>query len=73
MRPHSCPKCQGAMAEGFVTDKTYGAIGVGEWVEGAPVKSIWQGLKLRGKTKYNVQTWRCSRCGFLESYAPSSP
>ncbi len=38
-------------------------------VEGAPEKSIWVGVKLRGKTPIEIATWRCGSCGFLESYA----
>jgi len=70
MRSNSCPKCNGAMTEGFVVDVNQsGARTVSAWVEGAPEKSLWLGVKVRGKTKYDIQTWRCGRCGFLESYA----
>jgi hypothetical protein len=68
----SCPKCEQGMAEGFIVDKTYGAVGVASWVEGAPAKSIWVGVKLRGKSPIEISTWRCNRCGFLESYALSN-
>jgi hypothetical protein len=57
------------MAEGFVVDQTYGANALGHWYEGKPEKSIWTGLKLRGRAKHPVATYRCGRCGFLESYA----
>ena len=30
---------------------------------------MWTGLKLRGKAKQDVVTYRCKRCGYLESYA----
>lgn len=70
--PGSCPKCAGAMERGFVVDQGYGTFAVGEWVAGEPVKSIWTGLKLRGTTRLKVATWRCRRCGYLESYAPDS-
>jgi hypothetical protein len=69
MRSHTCPKCQGAMTEGFLLDATYGANTVGQWVDGIPQKSFWGGAKLRGKKKFEVQSWRCERCGFLENYA----
>lgn len=69
MAQHSCPKCQSSMKEGFVIDHTYGSRGVSTWIEGAPEKSIWVGHKLSGKKAFEVQTWRCSRCGFLENYA----
>jgi len=64
-----CPKCGGAMVDGFVVDHTHGGVGVASWVEGAPEKSFWLGLKLRGKRTLGIATWRCGRCGFLESYA----
>jgi hypothetical protein len=69
MRSNSCPKCQGSMAEGFVLDTTDNRHAVSAWVEGAPEKSIWTGVKLKGRTKHAIQTWRCGRCGFLEGYA----
>lgn len=67
--PGNCPKCAGAMERGFLLDQGYGTFAAAEWVEGTPEKSLWTGLKLRGKTKLKVATWRCRRCGFLESYA----
>lgn len=69
MRSNTCPRCQGSMAVGFILDNTEGGYRVANWVEGAPVPSMWVGVKLGQRTKYEVQTWRCSRCGFLESYA----
>lgn len=72
MQQNRCPKCEGAMGAGFVLDATYGANTVGTWIEGAPVKSIWTGLKLRGRRRLPIETWRCTRCGFLESYASAT-
>ncbi len=69
MRSHICPKCQGPMTEGFLLDTTFGANNIGKWVEGIPQMSIWGGAKLRGRKKFDVQSWRCERCGFLENYA----
>ena len=68
-----CPKCSASMAEGFVVDATHGAYGVSNWVEGAPLKSMWTGVKLSGKPRAEIATWRCNRCGFLEHYAPQEP
>jgi hypothetical protein len=68
MKKH-CPKCQSAMAEGFVVDgDSNGGNKVSRWIEGAPVKG-WFGLKVRGKRQIDVATYRCGRCGFLESFA----
>jgi len=70
MRSNSCPKCQGSMAQGFIPDVNQsGSNIVSTWVEGAPVKSFWLGVKVSKKVKLEVETWRCGRCGFLESYA----
>ena len=64
----TCPKCQGSMSEGFIADKTHGGTGVSSWIEGRPEKNFW-GIKIRGKISKEIATWRCGRCGFLESYA----
>ena len=37
------------MEPGFIVDVGYGSTAVPKWVAGEPVKSIWTGLKLRGK------------------------
>jgi predicted nucleic-acid-binding Zn-ribbon protein len=68
-KPSSCPKCQGSMSEGFVVDNTHGGRAVSSWVEGAPNKSFWVGVSLSGKEPVEIVTYRCNRCGFLESYA----
>jgi phage FluMu protein Com len=64
-----CPKCNEEMEEGFIADYTHGAVLVSKWVEGEPEKSFWLGTKTRGKEKVKVKTYRCSGCGYLESYA----
>ena len=50
-------------------DVGYGTKAVPKWVAGLPRKSIWTGLKLRGLDQVEVATYRCRRCGYLESYA----
>lgn len=69
MARKTCPKCSGSMSEGFVLDQGHGSRSVAAWVDGAPVKSIWTGVKLRGKTPIEIASWRCTSCGYLESYA----
>lgn len=66
----ACVKCGGAMEEGFVLDRGhYDTRKVTEWVEGEPEPSLWLGLKTSGRAVLKVATWRCTDCGFLESYA----
>lgn len=43
-----CVKCGGELQEGFVLDNTYGARLQSEWIEGAPERSRWVGIKLKG-------------------------
>ena len=70
-RSISCPKCQGTMELGYIIDQGYAKVAVAQWVSGEPEISMWMGggLKLRGKDRLDVTTYRCRRCGFLESYA----
>ena len=64
-----CPKCRSKMEEGFTLDQTRNAVDTSKWVDGPPEKSFWKGLKTRGKKQIPVATYRCSKCGYLESYA----
>ena len=68
-RSLNCPRCSGSMEVGFVVDEGYGTRTVAKWVAGEPERSMWTGLKLRGKAKQDVVSYRCKRCGYLESYA----
>ena len=70
MRSRTCPKCSGRMNEGAIlTRDSYDMRHAGEWLEGVPEKSIWTGLKVRGRTVLPITSFRCERCGFLENYA----
>jgi len=64
-----CPKCQGTMEEGFILDRMQGGARPAIWYRGAPEKSFWLGVVTRGKTYYQVATYRCTECAFLESFA----
>ena len=58
------------MTPGFLLESTdHGGRGVTKWVEGAPEKSIWTGLRLGERQVLPVVTFRCLHCGYLESYA----
>ena len=67
--PLSCPKCEGEMEQGFIVDYSHGALFVSQWAPGAPKKSFWQWTKLPKEGAIPVGTFRCSSCGYLESYA----
>jgi hypothetical protein len=63
-----CAKCGGAMEKGFMLDATHGAIVPPEWIEGRIERSFWSGVKVKGRRRHTVITYRCTACGFLESY-----
>lgn len=65
-----CPKCQGEMVQGFIVDWSQGGgRRISSWVEGAPEKSFWHGTSAPAEKHVPVGTFRCSKCGFLESFA----
>ncbi len=66
-----CPKCNGVMVQGFISDWWAShSCRVSNWVEGAPGKSSWFGsVPAPAEKRIPVGTFRCSVCGFLESYA----
>jgi hypothetical protein len=66
-----CLRCSSTMEPGFILDRSsindMPVKNVSEWVEGTPQEGFWTGLKTEVKLK--VATYRCSGCGYLESYA----
>lgn len=70
MARKDCPKCSSEMVDRYIVDQGYGTNAVPSWREGEPRKSIWVGLKLGGTKPMEITTYRCGRCGYLESYAP---
>ncbi len=68
-----CSKCSGTMTQGFIVDSTYGANKVSSWHEGKPQSSWLTNTKIEKSKMHKVVTYRCSGCGFLESYAPHLP
>jgi hypothetical protein len=64
-----CPKCQHSMEIGFILENDQGAYRTAQWADGTPIRSVWTGLKMKGKLIHQVDTYRCKHCGYLESYA----
>ena len=69
MSEMQCPKCGGAMVQGFVPDYTYGINLVGSWHEGQPRKSFWKGTKAPMSGGTPIGAFRCAECGYLEFYS----
>ncbi len=73
MPPPKCGKCGGDMHEGFLPDSVHGLRGVPIWVVGKPDLEGFGGARIEGKEAHSIRTFRCTKCGYLESYAPGSP
>ena len=58
------------MEPGYIIDHTqHGSAVEQTWFAGEPEKSFWTGLKMKNRSQRQVRTFRCTRCGYLESYA----
>ena len=58
---NNCPKCEGNMVKGYITDRTYMNMAKKQaWTEG-------EKAKVTRKSK-DVVAYRCEQCGYLELY-----
>ena len=64
-----CQRCRTRMERGFIVDHSHAERVVSQWAPGEPRKSFWSGMKLDKSELLPVATFRCPKCGFLESYA----
>jgi hypothetical protein len=60
------------MAEGFIPVDSESSGGISAWLAGTPVFGFLGRVKTDGKTAYRIRTFRCLKCGLLESYAPDT-
>lgn len=68
----TCLRCGAAMETGFVFNDGHNSTGRA-WVKGRPRRGRLGFLKLpRDDERVNVTTYRCPKCGYLESYAPTA-
>lgn len=71
--PTRCPRCAGAMIAGFLLDQGDSAQRQARWVAGERTtgwKASWLGVETpKDPVYYRVVSFRCARCGYLESYA----
>jgi hypothetical protein len=65
----TCLKCSGDIVRGFIVDLSFPQIAVSHWVEGPPQKSLVSGTKVPADKAMPTATFRCTKCGYLESYA----
>jgi hypothetical protein len=66
----TCIKCKGKMEEGLILDRGHSDyLKPATWVKGPVEPSVWRGLKIKGLPQIPLRTFRCTVCGYLESYA----
>jgi len=67
-----CLRCSDKMEIGFTLEIDGGAKRWRtKWVAGQPNLDIWLGdIKTQNVRAFRIWTYRCVRCGYLESYAP---
>ncbi len=64
MKEPQCPKCNSNMVKGFIGDKeNFGQQTRQNW--GTGIHSLGVGLD----NALPITTYRCEKCGYLESYA----
>jgi len=66
--PGNCPKCNGMMSPGSLKERTLYGPSPYQWVpsDDAPFP-----LKGAVSNRHDISMYRCEKCGYLESYAPS--
>jgi hypothetical protein len=65
-----CPKCGYPMERGFIPDEYRDRNEITVWVQGQPERSSENGtVVLAGTRMWQVVTYRCTGCGYLESFA----
>ncbi len=69
-----CHRCRTSMEEGYLVDRGHGNSQlIGKWARGAPKPAKFLGISYTQSVKERdlvpIATWRCPRCGVLESYA----
>jgi hypothetical protein len=65
-----CARCGADMIEGFMVETGLLSNPRPTWAEGRPTVHVFTGtLQTSERDLRGVQTFRCIRCGYLESYA----
>ena len=65
-----CAKCGGEMELGYVSDRNCGWHDPRKWFPGVLQLGWLEGIQKNKAKPLHVITYRCSACGYLESYAP---
>ena len=65
-----CTQCDAPDLEpGFIEDAGDHSRGYARWIPGPLERGVFGGAKRMGRQRWQVDAWRCRRCGHLELYA----
>ena len=64
----TCSRCGGALSPGFIEDTGQGARGRARWIPGELELGPLGGTRKWGKDRYDIDAYRCDRCGRLELF-----
>ena len=67
--PTKCAKCSGDMQAGFVLESGLLSDPRPKWVSGPVEVNFAGGVNIAERDVRRMVTFRCLRCGYLESYA----
>jgi len=71
--PTKCAKCQGEVESGFMVDHTDVGGHQAMWASGAPIQTFSSATGVaKSEKKLAVVTFRCAKCGYLESFATNA-
>ncbi|HKD82337.1 MAG TPA: hypothetical protein VKH81_21790 [Candidatus Angelobacter sp.] len=57
------------MESGFLLDRTQAQLYPAIWTDGLLKRNWFGGFNESDNSLYRVESWRCTDCGYLESYA----
>jgi len=69
MNTIQCVKCGTAMEPGYIPDRNMGWYDPRKWFPGALRLTGLKGVAKNKSTPLHVISYRCSGCGYIESYA----
>ena len=69
----TCLGCGGHLEQGFLEDAGDSSRGYLRWIPGPLEKGMFGGARRMGKSRVDVQAYRCGVCGLLSLYAGGSP
>ena len=61
------------MEVGFLRDRAQSMNKPTQWASGVPETGWFGAVKLNDVVRYQVEAFRCEKCGFLEQYAVGPP